>query len=184
MPARMPTTTQTTEDAHGGQQAAQQVLNFVWLALSQGWERHRGAWEHAQHLGTPAVVSGPAPVDESVGALSESSSHVSLKELMEEQDEREDDSSLPPDLLPFLRAVGVVELNHLRAMSMMSTLCYGMEKKVNEVSMRRLGLDLVTTSIAWEKCLDAGTARAKAVEEGFAFGDGMSMYHSRATSST
>ena len=82
---------------------------------------------------------------------------------------------LPPNLLPYLRAVGIVELNHLRAMSMMSTLCYGMEKKVSEGSMRRLGLELVTSSIAWERCLEAEAARIEEAGASFAFGDGMSM---------
>ena len=82
---------------------------------------------------------------------------------------------LPPNLLPYLRAVGIVELNHLRAMSMMSTLCYGMEKKVNEGSMRRLGLELVTSSIAWERCLEAEAARIEEAGASLAFGDGMSM---------
>ncbi len=160
--------TRTADDAFVGQQ----VLSFVWLALSQGWERHRGAWEHRQQASNRSAADAAAefpPI-----APAEPESHVRLKELMEETQVGLD-SSLPPNLLPYLRAVGVVELNHLRAMSMMSTLCYGMEKKVNELTMRRLGLDLVTTSIAWEKCLTAETARVAAFHEGVSYGDGMSM---------
>mmetsp|Transcript_9625 Transcript_9625/g.26165 ORF Transcript_9625/g.26165 Transcript_9625/m.26165 type:complete len:739 (+) Transcript_9625:246-2462(+) len=168
-------TAEKTETARTGSADAfvgQQVLNVVWLALSQGWERHRGAWEHRQHAESRSAAGFMAefpPV-----APTEPASHVRLQELMEETQVGLD-SSLPPNLLPYLRAVGLVELNHLRVMSMMSTLCYGMEKKVNESSMRRLGLDLVTTSIAWEKCLKEATARVAAFQEGVSYGDGMSM---------
>ena len=185
----------------------QQALDFVWSSLSDGWARHGRAWEttrHGRHARLTTMNDTRSAVDTmgSVGTLdmvgktdpplsvTESSSHVSLKELMEEQGQEQEEAhgehdgagwasaSLPPNLLPYLRAVGIVELNHLRAMSMMSTLCYGMEKKVNDVSMRRLGLELVTTSIAWERCLEAEAARVEAVKEGFGFGDGMSMNYS------
>ncbi len=164
--------TQTAQTGTADAFVGQQVLNVVWLALSQGWERHRGAWEHRQH--TVARSTGGAVAEFPPVAPAEPASHVRLQELMDETQVGLD-SSLPPNLLPYLRAVGVVELNHLRVMSMMSTLCYGMEKKVNASSMRRLGLDLVTTSIAWEKCLKEETARVAAFQEGVAYGDGMSM---------
>jgi hypothetical protein len=178
---------------------ASQVVSFIRLVVAQGWERHRqslGGSSRESSCGDTSVAAECSGVDSLIldsdfsvsrrdDALSESGSHISLKDLIEEQERErypEDDESdpvalngVPPDLLPYLRTVGIAELNHLRAMSMLSTLTYGMEHKVNESRMRRLGLEFVTSSLVWERCLVDCMRLSEETRDLFACGDGMSM---------
>lgn len=128
-------------------------VHVLRMLVARGWERHRRSV-------SPAIVEEPS-LDEAV-----------LSELVDEQKKGEDTSL--PNIAAFLRPVGIMELNHLRAMSVLSTLTYGMQYKVRGKSMERLGLEFVTSSHVCDNGMKKDKLRAQHVVEAVEFGDGMS----------
>ena len=133
-----------------GQAGLVQVLRMF---LARGWERHR-------RIFSTAIVEDTS-LQEAV-----------LSDYVEEEKKVED--GCIPNIMPFLRPVGIMELNHLRAMSVLSTLTYGMQYKVTKKSMERLGLEFVTSSHVCDFGMKMDRQRAQHVVEALEYGDGMS----------
>ncbi len=152
-------TTQTKEkliqdrDAEDTLESHAGWVHVLTMLVARGWERHK-------RRVSPAIAE-ETPLDETV-----------LSELVEEQRKGEDISL--PNIMEFLRPVGIMELNHLRAMSVLSTLTYGMHYKVRKNSMKRLGLEFVTSSHVCDNGMKKDKLRAQHVVEAVELGDGMS----------
>lgn len=124
----------------------EKIVQMLRLIVAQGWERH----QDGTRRGDDALV-------------------------VEEQGRVEEDVEDPvlPDITPFLRSIGIMELSHLRKMSCMCSLTYFMEKKVRRESLERLGLTLVTSSHACDRKLREDLDISESVMDVFHHGDGM-----------
>mmetsp|Transcript_5936 Transcript_5936/g.11587 ORF Transcript_5936/g.11587 Transcript_5936/m.11587 type:complete len:741 (-) Transcript_5936:123-2345(-) len=134
------------EDGH--RFTMEKVVHMLRLVVAQGWERHQ---------------DGTRRGDGAVAVEEEGS--VIVKEDVED--------SVLPDITPFLRSVGIMELSHLRKMSCMCSLTYFMERKVRQESLKRLGLTLVTSSHACDEKLKEDMDISESVMDVFHHGDGM-----------
>lgn len=142
----------SAEKAMEGQSGLVQVLRML---VVRGWERH-------QKSVSTAISEDITSLDDDV-----------LSEYVEEQ-RKDGDAACLPNIMPFLRPVGIMELNHLRAISVLCALTYGMSYKVTKESMRRLGLEFVTSSHVYDFGMKKDKLRSQHVVEAVEFGDGMS----------
>lgn len=121
-------------------------MSVMRMLLAQGWERHRKSMGGV----VPSLDSAELDVVYHVAPV------VPKK-----------------NILPFLRPVGVLQLNHLRFLSFLTEMTYNMEFKVRKDSVERLGLTLVTSSTTCARCLEEDRVKRQERMDMFLGGDGM-----------
>ena len=128
------------------QQQQHGFMSVMRMLLAQGWERHR----------------------RSMGGVAPSLDGADLDDVY-------DVAPVVPkkNILPFLRSVGVLQLNHLRFLSFLTEMTYNMEFKVRKDSVERLGLALVTSSTTCARCLEEDRVKRQERMDMFLGGDGM-----------
>lgn len=139
------------------------LVHVLRMLVARGWQRHR---QSTSWHGTTAIA-------EESTHIHENGLPIYIEEGKKGESCTNEDVCLP-NIMPFLRPVGIMELNHLRAMSVLCTLTYGMEYKVTQESMKRLGLEFVTSSHVYDFGMKRDKLRSQHVVEALEYGDGMS----------